>query len=171
MASHRIFITAAEVSGDLHASHLIRSLRRLNPELTIEGHGGPRMRDAGAIIRHETTANAAMGVSAVGRIREMFSLLKWTRGYFKRQPPDLQICVDSPALNFHFAKIAHGAGTPVLYYVAPQLWAWREGRMRKLRNWVDCVACILPFEERYFRAHGINATFVGHPLFDEMRTN
>jgi lipid-A-disaccharide synthase len=164
----RVFITAAEVSGDLHASHLIESLRELDPTLVIEGHGGPRMRAAGATIHTETTANAAMGLSAVGRVREMLGLLKWTRRYFEKQPPDLQICVDSPALNFHFAKAAHAVGRPVLYYVAPQLWAWREGRMKKLRRWVDRVACIVPFEEAYFRSHGVEATFVGHPLFDEL---
>jgi lipid-A-disaccharide synthase len=166
--AQRIFITAAEVSGDLHASHLIESLRELDPSLVIEGHGGPRMRAAGATIHTETTANAAMGLSAVGRVKEMFALLKWTRAYFKTHPPDLQICVDSPALNFHFAKAAHAVGRPVLYYVAPQLWAWREGRMKKLRRWCARVACIVPFEEAYFRSHGVNATFVGHPLFDEL---
>jgi lipid-A-disaccharide synthase len=164
----RVFITAAEVSGDLHASHLIRALRRLAPDLTIEGHGGPRMREAGATIHHETTARAAMGVSALGRVREMLGLLRKTREMFKKMQPDLQICVDSPALNFHFAKAAHAVGTPVLYYVAPQLWAWREGRMKKVRRWVDRVACILPFEEEYFRSHGVDATFVGHPLLDEI---
>jgi lipid-A-disaccharide synthase len=166
--ARRVFITVAEVSGDLHASHLIRSLRELDPKLEIEGHGGPAMRQAGATIHTETTANAAMGFSALGRIREMFALLKWTRGHFKQSPPDLQICVDSPALNFHFAKAAHAVGTPVLYYIAPQLWAWREGRMKKVRRWVDKVACILPFEEAYYRSHGVDATFVGHPLFDEL---
>src|SRR5258706_12523215 len=164
----RVFITAAEVSGDLHASHLIRSLRELDPGLLIEGHGGPAMRQAGATIHTETTTNAAMGFSALGRVQEMFARLKWTRAHFRKAPPDLQICVDSPALNFHVAKAAHAVGTPVLYYVAPQLWAWREGRMKKLRKWVDRVACILPFEEAYFRSHGVNATFVGHPLFDEL---
>jgi lipid-A-disaccharide synthase len=165
----RVFITAAEVSGDLHASHLIQSLRELEPDLVIEGHGGPLMRAAGAVIHTETTANAAMGFSALARVKEMFELLKWTRLHFRKSPPDLQICVDSPALNFHFAKAAHAVGTPVLYYVAPQLWAWREGRMKKVRKWVDKVACILPFEEPYYRSHGVDATFVGHPLFDELK--
>jgi lipid-A-disaccharide synthase len=163
----KIFITAAEVSGDLHASHLIRALRQIRPDLVIEGHGGTKMLDAGATIHTQTTANAAMGFSAVRRVKEMFALLRWTRKYYKSTPPALQICVDSPALNFHFAKIAHTAGVPVLYYVAPQLWAWREGRMKKVRKWVDRLACVLPFEEKYFRAHEVKATFVGHPLFDE----
>ncbi|HSI35121.1 MAG: hypothetical protein ACAI43_19535, partial [Phycisphaerae bacterium] len=168
----RIFVTAAEVSGDLHASHLIESLLAIEPALVIEGHGGPRMRAAGCVIHQETTSNAAMGVAALGRVKEMFALLKRTRRLFRENPPDLQICVDSPSLNFHFAKIAKTAAAkpvPVLMYVAPQLWAWREGRMKKVRRWVDHLACILPFEEAYFRSHGVTATFVGHPLFDEVR--
>jgi lipid-A-disaccharide synthase len=166
--ARRIFITVAEVSGDQHAAHLIRSLKQLDPALIIEGLGGPEMRAAGAVIHHETVGRAAMGVSGITRIFEMFGLLRWTRWYFRANPPDLQICCDSPAMNFHFAKLAHGVGSPVLYYIAPQLWAWREGRMKKLRRWVDHVACILPFEEEYFRRHGVQATFVGHPLFDEL---
>lgn len=164
----RIFITAAEVSGDLHASHLARALRAADPGVVLEGHGGTRMREAGVGIHTETTAKAAMGFSALGRVKEMYRLLKWTRSYFRTSPPDLQICVDSPAVNFHFARIAHEHGVPVLYYVAPQLWAWREGRMKKVRKWVNKLACILPFEEPYFRSHGVDATFVGHPLFDEL---
>jgi lipid-A-disaccharide synthase len=164
----RVFITVAEVSGDQHASHLVRSLRELDPTLTIEGHGGPDMADAGAKIHYETTRNAAMGHAAARRAGEMWKLFRWTRDYFDQSKPDLQICVDSPSMNFHFAKIAHERGIPVLYYIAPQLWAWREGRMKKLRKWVDHVACILPFEEAYFRSHGVSATFVGHPLFDDL---
>ncbi len=164
----RIFITVAEVSGDTHAGNLAEHLRELDPHLLIEGHGGPEMAEAGVVIHHETTKRAAMAYQAAARAGEMWKLFRWTRRYFDQNKPDLQICVDSPAMNFHFAKIAHERGIPVLYYIAPQLWAWREGRMEKLRKWVDQMACILPFEEEYFRKHGVNATFVGHPLFDEL---
>ncbi len=164
----RIFISVAEVSGDQHAAHLIHSLKKLDPDAVIEGVGGPAMRQAGAIIHHETVGRAAMGLAGIARVREMLRILKWTKNHQREHRPDLQICIDSPAMNFHFAKAAHGLGIPVMYYIAPQLWAWREGRMRKLRKWVDHVACILPFEEEYFRQHGVKATFVGHPLFDEL---
>src|SRR3954471_8053469 len=97
----RIFITVAEVSGDQHAAHLIRSLKQLDPMLIIEGLGGPEMRAAGAVIHHETVGRAAMGLSGVKRVFEMFSLLRWTKRYFKTNPPDLQICCDSPDMNFH----------------------------------------------------------------------
>ena len=169
--SRRVFITAAEVSGDQHAAELVRSLKALDPTIEIEGHGGPRMREAGCHLHYETTRRAAMGMSGVTRVAEMWRLLQSTRQHFDQNPPDLQICVDSPAMNFHFARAAKERGCPVLYYIAPQLWAWREGRMEKLRKWVDHVACILPFEEQYFASHGVKATFVGHPLFDELPKN
>lgn len=164
----RVFITVAEVSGDRHAAQLVRALKRLDPTLEIEGHGGPEMREAGATIHRETVSNAAMGWRGALRAAEVWNLLRWTKHHFRHRPPDLQIGVDSPSMNFHFAKLAKKRGVPVLQYVAPQLWAWREGRMKKLRQRVDHVACVLPFEEPYFRAHGVNATFVGHPLFDEL---
>ena len=168
MPPKRVFITVAEVSGDKHAAQLIRGLRALDPDIRIEALGGHEMAAAGATVHHETVGDAAMMHHAIGRVREVMRLLKWTRRHYEKSPPDLHVCVDSPAMNFHFAKLAHSFRVPVLYYIAPQTWAWREGRVNKLRRWVDRVACILPFEEQYFRQHGIDATFVGHPLFDEL---
>jgi lipid-A-disaccharide synthase len=167
----RIFITVAEVSGDKHAAQLIRSLKRLDPELTIEGLGGPEMADAGATIHRNTVTNAAMGLRGFLRTFEIYELIKWTRRYFDRHRPDLLIGVDSPSMNFQFARVAHDRRIPVLQFVAPQLWAWMPRRMKKLRRWVDRVACILPFEEKFFQSHGVNATFVGHPLFDQLPAN
>lgn len=164
----RLFITVGEVSGDRHAAQLIRCLRRLDPELIIEGHGGPEMAAAGARIHHETVANAAMGWRGALRAWEIHRLLRWTGAYFDRNRPNLLVGVDSPSMNFHFARLARVRGVPVLQYVAPQLWAWQEWRIRKVRRWVNRLACILPFEQEYFRRHGVDATFVGHPLFDEL---
>jgi lipid-A-disaccharide synthase len=164
----RIFITVAEVSGDKHAAQLIRSLKQLDPDLVIEGLGGPEMAEAGAVIHRNTVTKAAMGWRGLLRVFEIYRLLKWTSRYLDQHPPDLHIGVDSPSMNFHFARVAHDRRIPVLQYVAPQLWAWAPRRMKKLRRWVDRVACILPFEEKYFQSHGVNATFVGHPLFDEL---
>ncbi len=166
--ARRVFITVAEVSGDQHAAALVRSLKRLDPDIQIEGLGGPQMRQAGALVHQETTGKAAMSWQAATRTLEMWRLLQWTKRYFDRHPPDLLICIDSFAMNFHFAKAARRRGIPVLGYIAPQLWASREGRMKKLRAAVNRVACILPFEEPYLRGHGVEATFVGHPLFDEL---
>lgn len=161
-------MTVAEVSGDNHAALFIAALRQLDPDVQIEGYGGPAMAEAGAVIHHETVARAAMTFHAARRLFEMARLLRATRRRYRAAAPDLHVCVDSSGVNLHFARLAHRAGVPVLYYVAPQVWASRERRVKKLRRYVDRVACILPFEEPYFRRHEVNATFVGHPLFDAL---
>ena len=164
----RVFITVAEVSGDRHAAQLIRSLKAMEPDIIIEGHGGPDMAAAGATVHRDTVTRAAMGWRGALRAVELSKVLRWTKRHFDANKPDIWIGVDSPSMNFHFAREAKARGIATLQYVAPQLWAWAPWRMWKLRAWVDQVACILPFEEAYFREHGVNATFVGHPLFDEM---
>jgi lipid-A-disaccharide synthase len=165
----RIFITVAEVSGDKHAAALIRSLKSIEPDLIIEGLGGPQMDAAGATLLHNTVTGAAMGWRGALRALEFSRWMKQVRAHYEQHRPDLHICIDSSAMNLPFAKLAKSFGVPVLYYIAPQLWASREGRMKKLRRDVDAVASIVPFEEPYFRQHGVNATFVGHPLFDQIR--
>ena len=167
----RAFITVAEVSGDHHAAELARALRQLDPSIILEGHGGSAMRAAGVIVHRETVQKASMLLKAVVRAVEVWKLLKWTKAYFHKNKPDLHICIDSSGMNLHFAKMARSVGVPVLYYIAPQLWASRAGRIKQVRQYVDQVACILPFEEDYYRTRGVSATFVGHPLFDGLPTN
>jgi lipid-A-disaccharide synthase len=168
-APKRVFITAAEASGDQHAAELARSLTQLDPTLVIEGLGGPKMAAAGVTLLEETVGKAAMGWRGALRALEASRWLELVSNRYWETRPDLHVCVDSSAINLPFAKLAHEKfGVPVLYYIAPQLWASREGRMKQLRAYVDRLACIFPFEEAYFRSHGVNATFVGHPLFDEM---
>ena len=169
--ARRVFITVAEVSGDRHAAQLVRSLRQLDPDLIVEGLGGPEMAAAGVLVHRDTVTDAAMGWRGILRAIEVFSSLRWARRHFRSNRPDLQIGVDAPSMNFHFARVARRQGIPVMQYVAPQLWAWAPWRMGKLRRSVDRVACILPFEPDYFRRHGVDAIFVGHPLFDELPIN
>jgi lipid-A-disaccharide synthase len=165
----RIFITAAEASGDQHAAELVRSLKQIDPALVIEGLGGPKMAAAGVTLLEETVGKAAMGWRGALRALEASQWLDLASRRYRETRPDLHICVDSSAINLPFARLAKEKfGVPVLYYIAPQLWASREGRMKQVRAYVDRVACIFPFEEEYYRSHGVNATFVGHPLFDEM---
>lgn len=165
----RIFITVGEVSGDNHAAGLIASLKRMDPSIQIDAVGGPRMAAAGAVIHQETTQRAAMSFHAVKRVGEIRRLQQWLRKrYASADRPDLHVCVDSSGFNLQFAKLAKAAGVPTLYYVAPQLWASREGRIRQMRDSVDRLACIFPFEERWFGDRGVSATFVGHPLFDQL---
>jgi lipid-A-disaccharide synthase len=168
----RIFITVGEVSGDNHAAGLVAALKQLDPTLIVEGIGGPKMAAAGATIHHETTRRAAMTLHAWKRVAEIKRLETWLRQrYAGAEKPDLHICVDSSGFNLRFAKLAKSVGVPTLYYVAPQLWASREGRIKQMRAAVDALAVIFPFEEKWFRDRGLNATFVGHPLFDALPEN
>ena len=165
----RVFITVGEVSGDNHAAGLITSLKKLDPTIRIDAVGGPRMVAAGATVHHETTRKAAMSFHAVKRVGEIRRIEQWLRDrYAGPEKPDLHVCVDSSGFNLRFAKLAKAAGVPTLYYVAPQLWASREGRIKQVRASVDRLACIFPFEEAWFRERGVSATFVGHPLFDDL---
>jgi lipid-A-disaccharide synthase len=164
----RVFITVAEASGDQHAAEFARSLKQLDLAIEVEGIGGPKMAAAGVKIHHETVGRAAMGWRGALRAWEVAGWMKWARAYYTKSPPALHVCVDSSAMNLPFAKLAKGFGVPVLYYIAPQLWASREGRIRKVRDYVDRLACIFPFEEKWFSDRGVNATFVGHPLFDAL---
>jgi lipid-A-disaccharide synthase len=166
--ARRVFITVGEASGDQHAALLTRELKSLDRDIVVEGIGGPEMARAGALVHYDTVQRAAMGWRALLRYFEISRILRWTRDYFRGHRPDLLICIDSWAMNWHFAKHAHDMGIPVMYYIAPQAWASRAGRVKRLRRYVDRVACILPFEEKFFHDHGVEATFVGHPLFDEL---
>ena len=164
----RIFITVGEASGDQHAAHLIRELRQIDPTLVIEGLGGPKMAEAGATVHRDTVHGAAMGWEGALRYLELKRLLWWSGRYFRESPPDLQICIDSWSMNWHWAKLAHGLNVPVFYYITPQMWASRPWRVKKMKRYVDRVACILPFEEKFFKDRGVDATFVGHPIFDAL---
>ena len=167
--SRRVFITVADASGDQHAAELIRALHQLDPTLQIDALGGPKMAAAGAHLLEETTGQAAMGWRGALRALEASRWLKLVADRYREVKPDLHICIDSSAINLPFAKQAKTKfGIPVLYYIPPQLWASREGRMKKVRAFVDRIASIFPFEASYYQSHGVNATFVGHPLFDEL---
>src|SRR4029079_11337709 len=131
----RIFITAAEASGDQHAAELVRSLKELDSTLEIEGLGGSKMAAAGVKLLEETVGKAAMGWRGALRALEASRWMDLVSARYRDAKPDLHICVDSSAINLPFARLAKEKfGVPVLYYIAPQLWASREGRMTQLRE-------------------------------------
>ena len=133
----RVFITVAEVSGDHNAALFAGAVKQLDPSIRIDGLGGPKMAAAGVKIHFETTARAAMTLHGIGRAREVWRWLKWMKTEYAREKPDLHVCVDSSGFNLHFAKVAKSFGVPVLYYVAPQLWASREGRIKQVRQFFE----------------------------------
>jgi len=164
----RILISAGEASGELYGAQLIQVLRSRDPSLEFFGVGGDRMRAVGC----DTVADAK-DLAVVG-ISEIFSHLPKIYGRFRRliaeadkRHPDLAIVIDSPAFNWRVARQMHKRGIPVVYYVCPQFWAWRQGRVRLLRKYVTKALVIFPFEEQFYRDRGVDATFVGHPLADQ----
>ncbi len=164
----RIFISAAEPSGDRHAAELIREILRECPQATFFGIAGPAMQGVGCLALDDLTDRAAMLLGAVGLAGHALKLLRKVEKSVREEPPDLAILVDSPALHLPMAKRLKRSGCRVLYYIAPQLWAWAPWRIKRLRRRVDRLAAILPFEQTYFRQRGMDAEFVGHPLVSQL---
>ena len=167
----RIMIVTGEASGDLHGSNLIRAAREVVPEMQFFGIGGPRMAEAGCEILVPGEDIAVMGlVEVIGHfpvIRRAFNRMKAILDGKER--PDALVLIDFPEFNLRLAKVAKQAGVPVLYYVSPQVWAWRRGRVKKIAAVVDRLAAIFPFEPELYRGHNIRVEYVGHPLLDEFR--
>jgi len=165
----RIFISAGEPSGDLHGANLVGSLRRLGAGIDCVGFGGERMEAAGCRLLYPLCRLAVMWFLRVAAQAPTFlSLLSRADRFFRHQRPDAVVLIDYPGFNWWLARRAHFHGIPVFYFVPPQLWGWGEWRVGKMRRWVDHVLCALPFEEPWYRARDIRASYVGHPYFDEL---
>ena len=163
----RIFVSAGEPSGDLHAAGVVAALRKRYPDAIIEALGGPLMQQAGATLRYRMEGLAAFGVVEIlSKLHAHIRLLRALRKDFRQGRYDLVILVDYPGFHIRVAEAARAAGTKVLYYIAPQLWAWRPGRARRLAAAVDRLAVVLPFEQTFFGARGVRSEYVGHPLVD-----
>jgi lipid-A-disaccharide synthase len=168
----RVLIVTGEASGDLHGANLIRAAGELDPQLRFFGVGGPRMLEAGCEVLIPGEEIAVMGlVEVLGHlpvIRRAFKRLSAILENLQERPAAL-VLIDFPDFNLRLAKVAKRAGVPVLYYVSPQVWAWRRGRVRKIAAVVDRLAAILPFEPEFYRGLPIQVEYVGHPLLDEFR--
>jgi lipid-A-disaccharide synthase len=168
-APKRVFISVAEDSADVHAAALIRTAAELLPDCRFYGLTGPRMRAAGAETIADLTSHAAMLAGVVSLVGRAWRTVRLVERSWRSDPPDLVMLLDSPELHLRLAKRAKQLGLPVLYYIAPQTWAARERRNKQIAENVDRLACILPFEEMYFRQVSVQAEYVGHPLFETLR--
>jgi lipid-A-disaccharide synthase len=165
----KIFFSVGEPSGDLHGANLIRDLRTLRPDMRAVGFGGPLMEAAGCELQEDLTRMAVMGISRILRNVGTFRRLIREAGEFLgRERPDAVVLIDYPGFNWWVARQAKAHGIPVFYYGPPQMWAWAGWRVRKMRRLVDHVLCKLPFEADWYRARRCEATYVGHPYFDQM---
>ena len=167
-----IMIVAGEASGDMHGASLVREMLLINPSLNFYGIGGKSLQQAGVKLIAHTSAMAVMGLTEV--VYKLPSILK-IMGMMKRSldeyKPDLVILIDYPDFNLRLAKAAKKKGIKVFYYISPQVWAWRKGRIKQIKNTVDKMAVILPFEVDTYSKKGFIVNYVGHPLLDLVKPN
>ena len=160
-------IVAGEASGDLHGANLVQAARRLDSSLSFFGIGGPRMRDAGVDTLIDASQMAVVGlVEVIAHFNVIGRAYLTLRKIIASDPPDLLVLIDYPDFNLRIARLAKRAGVRVLYYISPQVWAWRVGRVKKIGRVVDRMAVVFPFEVPFYEREGVPVTFVGHPLVD-----
>ncbi len=162
-----VAIIAGEASGDQHGAKLVTAMKNRRPELFFCGIGGPALRQAGVRIVVEASELTVVGITEVfAKIPAILKGMATIKKLLKSLRPDLLILIDFPDFNLHIAAVAKKLDIPVLYYISPQVWAWRQGRVKRIGRLVDHMAVILPFEQQFYEAHNIPVTFVGHPLLD-----
>jgi lipid-A-disaccharide synthase len=164
----RILIVTGEASGDLHGAHLAKAIAAQDPSAQLVGIGGPGMKAAGVTMIPGVPQLDFVGLVGLSAVRAIIQRVLAVRRVLKAEPWDLVVFIDNPGLNMRLARMAKAAGRRVLYYIAPQIWAWRPGRMKWIQERVDHVVVILPFEPDLYRHAGVRCTFVGHPLLDSV---
>ena len=165
-------IITGEASGDLHGAHLVTEVFKLDPGIQLSGIGGRHMRGAGVEILADAAKLAVVGlVEVLVHYRVIKSVLEQMRTRLRSDPPDLLILIDYPDFNLRLAKTAKQCHIKVLYYIGPQIWEWRQGRVKIIEQRVDMMAVVFPFEAEFYRRHNIPVRFVGHPLVDSVPTN
>ncbi len=167
-----LVIVAGEDSGDFHGANLAKALQRQRPALRLSGIGGEKMAAAGVELVFASSRLAVVGiVEVINRVPEIFRGWMSIRRHLRRDRPDLLVLIDFPDFNLNLvAPYARRLGIPIVYYISPQVWAWRRRRVRTISRLVRKILVILPFEEEFYRRHGVTAEYVGHPLLDEFRS-
>jgi lipid-A-disaccharide synthase len=167
----KVMIVSGEASGDMHGAKLVESLHAYERSIELFGIGGERMRSAGMQIEFDAQRLAVVGITEViVKLPQILEGMRTAKRLVAEERPDLLILIDFPDFNLHLAAFAKKHAIPVLYYISPTIWAWRKGRIKKIKRIVDHMAVILPFEETFYRQHAIPVTFVGHPLMDRYKS-
>ncbi|MFN4884960.1 MAG: lipid-A-disaccharide synthase [Bacteroidota bacterium] len=168
--SDKLFFIAGEASGDLHASNLAAALLRANPELKLMGWGGELMEQEGVEIRKHYRDLAFMGFwEVVKNLKTIFKNIELCKQQISEEKPSALVLIDYPGFNLRIAKWAKEMGIPVYYYIAPQIWAWKENRVHQIKKNVTELFAVLPFEKEFYSKKGMDVHFVGHPLLDEVK--
>jgi lipid-A-disaccharide synthase len=172
MQPQRVLISAGEASGDLYAASLASKLKRAWPDADFYGCTGPRMRKAGVRTVIDAGSLAVVGiVEVIAHIPRIYCEYRKLLTFALENRPNLAILTDSPDFHLRLAAKLQAAGIPVIYLVAPQVWAWRQGRLSRMRKVINHLLCIFPFEERFFSDNNIPVTYIGHPLTTMVRTS
>jgi lipid-A-disaccharide synthase len=167
MARKKLFIISGEASGDLHGSNLIKALINLDADLQIEAWGGPLMEKAGARILKDYKELAFMGfLEVIQNLPKILSNFKLCKRQIEAFRPDLVVLIDYPGFNLRMAKWLYLKKIKVVYYISPQIWAWKENRIHQIQKFVSRMICILPFEKAFYKERGVDADYVGHPLLE-----
>ena len=163
-------ISAGEASGDLHAANLVKALHKIDNSVHVRGMGGENLRQAGVDVLIDCSDIAVVGiVEVLVNYRKIMGVLNQLRDELRSNPPDLLILVDYQEFNFKLAQTAKECGVKVLFYIGPQVWAWRPHRVHKIAARVDMMAVLFPFEEKFYKEANVPVQFVGNPLVDEAR--
>lgn len=164
-----IFISAGEASGDLHGSHLARAIWSIDPHMSISCLGGPHMEaESVPVVVDNRKISVVGGTEVISHVRSIYHAWAKIRSHLVASRPALVVLIDFPDFNLFLARFAKKIGARVFYYISPQVWGWRVGRVRKIRKLVDRMAVILPFEKAFYASHGMEVDYVGHPLVDIM---
>lgn len=167
-----IMIIAGEASGDMHGASLVREMLKINPTLSFYGIGGKKMREEGVELLADASEMAVVGLTeAVSKLGSILTTMTKMKRSLDERRPDLVILIDYPDFNLSIAKAASARSINVLYYISPQVWAWRQGRIRQIKKTVTQMAVILPFEVEIYNRYGFAVHYVGHPLLDMIKAN
>lgn len=170
MSQKSIVVITGEASGDAHAGRMIAELKQLMPEVSVRGFGGENMRKAGAEIMVDFSELAVMGlIEVLKRYRHIKNIFNQLVDELKKNKPDLLVLVDYPGFNLKLAKQAKKIGIPVMYYISPKVWAWRAGRVKTIKRYVDKMVVLFPFEVPIYENAGVPVACVGHPLVDAVK--
>jgi len=168
----RVMIIAGEASGDIHAAKLVREVKAQHPDIHFYGIGGKKMVEAGVEALIDSAELAVVGLFEVlAHWNTISGALKKMQHLLRTDPPDLLVLTDYPDFNLRLAKTAKECGVKVLFYISPQVWAWREKRVYKIKKIVDMMAVVFPFEETFYQKYNVPVRFVGHPLVDEIHVS
>ena len=167
MKSKKILLVAGEVSGDLHGSYLVEAIQSIDPEIQFFGVGGDGLKRAGMRLLHHSQSLSVVGITEVFvKLGSILKALRTLKRSLEREKPDLVILIDFPDFNLRLAKIAHRRGIPILYYISPQIWAWRPKRVKLISRVIRKMVVLFPFEVPLYETAGVDVEWVGHPLLD-----